>query len=411
MISPPGQPSQDPVKQFLRRPEEGAAPANFGSMSPGYKAPAAAPAASNPYQAAGSGAADPWTLQNGKPAAARPDPWAYLGDAMKGYQNNVNTLQGLNNPWESTMTLGALDKSRAGIAAQGARAGVHNQNDAIKRMMAGGGLIAQGDLNAMNDNMRAGVLNQQNALYADYNKNRIGWEDQKQQHLANQYDRMTELSMMPGRLEGQGLTNTGLGLNNERARLGNLIANQDAYEYTTQEAANQRAALRDFQLKDASLDWQKKNQDVYEYTKPEAANWRGLMLENTARAQNANVYENEISRNDRMATIGVDRARSQAQLDQIYQQMETARRNGDMQTAQQLGTLGARIAKQGGFKWLGAGIGALAGTLGPQALLGGTGWGAAGGAALGEGLDWLLGGDAPAPEPDRTRTTKQKEGR
>ncbi len=55
------------------------------------------------------------------------------------------------------MTIGALDRSRAGIAATGARANVHSQNDAIKAMMAGGGLMSQGDLANRSDNFQAGV--------------------------------------------------------------------------------------------------------------------------------------------------------------------------------------------------------------------------------------------------------------
>lgn len=292
--------------------------------------------------------------------AQRPDPWAFLGDAMKGYQSNVETLRGLNNPWESTMSLAALDRSRAGVAAQGARANVHDQNDAIKQMMAGGGLMAQGDLNNMSDNMRAGVTNAQNALYADYNKNRIGWEDKRQENLASQYDRMAGLAEAPLRFDS-------IGLDNEGKRYQNQVGAQQAYEYTKQDAANFRAGLQELGYKDAALDWQKKNQDVYEYGTQEAANLRGLARKTAAES-------------------------GQAQIDQIYQQMEAARRAGDMQTANQLGQTLGRLGRMGVGKMAGTAIGGILGSIGPQALTGGTAWGAAGGGAVGGALDWILGG-------------------
>lgn len=367
------------IARFMRT--DGVVPAGFGSVG-GYSPPAAprAPSLEGPMPDGSTlsehvrKGGSPLVGQIGGPAfdrsqmahlpsqqqPQRPDPWAFLGDAMKGYQSNVETLKGLNNPWESTMSLGALDRSRAGVAAQGARAGVHNQNDAIKQMMAGGGLMAQGDLNNMSDNMRAGVTNAQNNLYADYNKQRIGWEDQRQQNLASQYDRMAGLAEAPLRFDT-------IGLDNEGKRYGNQVAAQQAYEYTKQDAANFRAGLQELGYKDAALDWQKKNQDVYEYTKPESAGWR--------QAERMNGAE-----------------QGQAQVDEIRQRMLAAQRAGDTATAQQLGTLGARIAKAGGFKWLGGAIGGVIGSIGPQALLGGTAGGLAGGAWLGDMADKALGG-------------------
>lgn len=331
------------IARFMRT--DGVVPAGFGSVG-GYSPPAfdRSQMAHLPSQQ----------------QPQRPDPWAFLGDAMKGYQSNVETLKGLNNPWESTMSLGALDRSRAGVAAQGARAGVHDQNDAIKQMMAGGGLMAQGDLNNMSDNMRAGVTNAQNNLYADYNKQRIEWEDQRQQNLASQYDRMAGLAEAPLRFDT-------IGLDNEGKRYGNQVAAQQAYEYTKQDAANFRAGLQELGYKDAALDWQKKNQDVYEYTKPESAGWRQAERRNGAE-------------------------QGQAQVDEIRQRMLAAQRAGDTQTANQLGQLAGRLGKMGVGKMAGTAIGGILGSMGPQALAGGTAWGAAGGGAVGGALDWMLGG-------------------
>ena len=357
------------IARFMRT--DGVVPAGFGSVG-GYSPPAAprAPSLEGPMPDGSTLAehvrngGDPLAGQIGHPfpqqQAKRPDPWAFLGDAMKGYQSNVETLRGLNNPWESTMSLGALDRSRAGVAAQGARAGVHDQNDAIKQMMAGGGLMAQGDLNNMSDNMRAGVTNAQNNLYADYNKQRIGWEDQRQQNLASQYERMAGLAEAPLRFESIGLDNEGKGYANQ-------VAAQQAYEYTKQESADQRAAIRDFQTKNAGLDWQMKNQDTYEYGTQEAANMRGLGRKNAAE-------------------------QGSAQIAEIYQRMEAARRAGDTQTANQLGQLAGRLGKMGVGKMAGTAIGGILGSMGPQALAGGTAWGAAGGGAVGGALDWMLGG-------------------
>lgn len=364
------------IARFMRT--DGVVPAGFGSVG-GYKPPQA-PSLEGPMPDGSTlsehvrKGGSPLVGQIGGPAfdqsqmahlpsqqqAQRPDPWAFLGDAMKGYQSNVETLRGLNNPWESTMSLAALDRSRAGVAAQGARANVHDQNDAIKQMMAGGGLMAQGDLNNMSDNMRAGVTNAQNSLYADYNKNRIGWEDKRQENLASQYDRMAGLAEAPLRFDS-------IGLDNEGKRYQNQVGAQQAYEYTKQDAANFRAGLQELGYKDAALDWQKKNQDVYEYGTQEAANLRGLGRKNAAE-------------------------QGSAQIAEIYQRMEAARRAGDTQTANQLGQLAGRLGKMGVGKMAGTAIGGILGSMGPQALAGGTAWGAAGGGAVGGALDWMLGG-------------------
>lgn len=302
--SGPG-PAQADISRFMRT--DGVVPA-AQQRGPSLEGPTPDGRPLSQYVREGGGARD-GEIGFGafKPAPTpRPDPWAYLGDAMKGYQGNIDKLNGMENPWESTMSLGALDRSRAGLAAQGARAGVHDQNDAIKQMMAGGGLIAQGDLNNMSDNMRAGVTNQQNALYADYNKNRIGWGDQRQELLATQYDRMAGLAALPGQMEAQGYRNR--------------IGGQDAYEYTTQDAANQRAALREFEYKGAKYRDEVGAQDAYEYTKDESANMRGLSRVNAAKAgtlandaANATNYENNETRGARLAQVGLSLGLSQAQ--------------------------------------------------------------------------------------------------
>ena len=337
----------------------------FGDPSP--KAPAST-GVNNPYSTEGPmpdgstlaehvrNGGSPYAGQIGHefaPAAPKVDPNQYLNKALAGYQANIDQLNGMANPWESSMTLGALDRSRAGIAATGARANVHSQNDAIKAMMAGGGLMSQGDLANRSDNFQAGVQNQQNSLYADYNQRRIGWEDQRQQTLGNQYDRMAGLSEMPGRLEAQGL--------------GNQMLNQQVWEYTTQEAANQRAAMRQLQLGNAQLDWQRNNQGTYEYGTQEAANYRGLARKNAAE-------------------------QGSAQLAEINQRIAAAQRAGDYQTANELGKVAAGLAKMGVGKMAGGAIGTALGFLGPQAVFGGPLAGGAVGSTIGGGLDWLLGG-------------------
>ena len=344
--SGPG-PAQADISRFMRT--DGVVPAGFGSVG-GYKPAVGAAAASAPTIGQPS---QPSQQRAAQPAAPKVDPNQYLSKALAGYQANIDQLNGMANPWESSMTLGALDRSRAGIAATGARANVHSQNDAIKAMMAGGGLMSQGDLANRSDNFQAGVQNQQNSLYADYNQRRIGWEDQRQQTLGNQYDRMAGLSEMPGRLEAQGLQNQ--------------VANQQAWEYTTQDAANQRAAMRQLQLGNAQLDWQRNNQDTYEYGTQEAANYRGLARKNAAE-------------------------QGSAQLAEINQRIAAAQRAGDYQTANELGKVAAGLAKMGVGKMAGGAIGTALGFLGPQAVFGGPLAGGAVGSTIGGGLDWLLGG-------------------
>ena len=371
----------------------------FGDPSP--KAPAST-GVNNPYSTEGPmpdgstlaehvrNGGSPYAGQIGHefaPAAPKVDPNQYLNKALAGYQANIDQLNGMANPWESSMTIGALDRSRAGIAATGARANVHSQNDAIKAMMAGGGLMSQGDLANRSDNFQAGVQNQQNSLYADYNQRRIGWEDQRQQTLGNQYDRMAGLSEMPGRLEAQGL--------------GNQMLNQQVWEYTTQDAANQRAAMRQLQLGNAQLDWQRNNQDTYEYGTQEAANQRAAMRQlQLGNAQldwqrnNQGTYEYGTQEAANYRGLARKNAAEQgsAQLAEINQRIAAAQRAGDYQTANDLGKVAAGLAKMGVGKMAGGAIGTALGFLGPQAVFGGPLAGGAVGSTIGGGLDWLLGG-------------------
>lgn len=84
-------------------------------------------------------------------------------------------LAGLTYDPTGAVARGLAGQARA-AADQGARDAVHAENDAIKRMMAGGGLLAQADLNNQSDNFRAGVANQQAGLAADYATRGTAWE-------------------------------------------------------------------------------------------------------------------------------------------------------------------------------------------------------------------------------------------
>lgn len=135
------------------------------------------------------------------------DPFAYNRQALSGLAGATKRLEDLANPYadpSGQQALGLAGARRA-LDSQGARDSIHGRNDAINRMMAGGGLLAQQDLNALSDNVRAGVMNQQAGLAADYANRSVDWETQRRQEVARQYERQAGLASSPFQLSQEQL--------------------------------------------------------------------------------------------------------------------------------------------------------------------------------------------------------------
>lgn len=103
--------------------------------------------------------------------------------------DGIARLAGMANPYADPTGQQALGLAgaRRALDSQGTRDSIHGRNDAINRMMAGGGLLAQQDLNALNDNVRAGVMNQQAGLAADYANRATEW-DRWREGLRGQFE-------------------------------------------------------------------------------------------------------------------------------------------------------------------------------------------------------------------------------
>ncbi len=135
------------------------------------------------------------------------DPFAYNRQALSGLAGATKRLEGLANPYadpSGQQALGLAGARRA-LDSQGTRDSIHGRNDAINRMMAGGGLLAQQDLNALNDNVRAGVMNQQAGLASEYANRSVDWETQRRQEVARQYERQAGLASSPYQLSQEQL--------------------------------------------------------------------------------------------------------------------------------------------------------------------------------------------------------------
>lgn len=178
------------------------APGTGGSQGLANQGYGLAPGAGNyggaPTQPAAAPAATPPNFGLSAPMAPAVDPRmermlaAYEAQIAKNTRlrdDGLARLAGLDNPYMDAggQQARGLAGARSALDAQGARDGIHGQNDAINRMMAGGGLLAQQDLNALNDNVRAGVMTQQSGLAADYANRSTEW-DRWREGLRGQFE-------------------------------------------------------------------------------------------------------------------------------------------------------------------------------------------------------------------------------
>lgn len=149
------------VGNYGGAPAATAAMPNAANIAPFEPGGLGSPTGGGAYDQAMAGALADFTEQSRKNTALRDAELARLG--------------GLTYDPTGAVARGLAGQARA-AADQGARDAVHAENDAIKRMMAGGGLLAQADLNNQSDNFRAGVANQQAGLAADYATRGTAWE-------------------------------------------------------------------------------------------------------------------------------------------------------------------------------------------------------------------------------------------